>query len=825
MRYPFKEIENRWQTFWKEKEVYKTDLTKIDNKLYCLVMFIYPSGAKLHCGHWYNYGPTDTWARYKKLRGYNVFEPMGYDAFGLPAENYAIKTGVHPYDSTLKNIEDIRKQLQKMGCMYDWNAELMTCVPEYYKWNQWLFMQLYKNGLAYRKNAPVNWCPDCNTVLANEQVLADGGCERCNTTVIRKNLTQWFFRITKYADELLEGLDKINWPDKTKTMQRNWIGKSFGTEVTFRVEGQGEEDEEIRVFTTRPDTLFGVTYVVLAPEHPLVDKLTTPDCLDAVNKYRDSIKSLSETDRTSTVKEKTGVAIGAYAINPVNSLRVPIWIADYALITYGTGAVMAVPGHDERDFTFATKFNLPVKKVILEPGTDPETLLKSAYTETGVMINSGEFNGLMSDVCIDKITEYLECLELGKKKTNFRLRDWLISRQRYWGTPIPIIHCEDCGEVLAEEKELPITLPYEVEFKSKGKSPLTSNSEFMNVKCPKCGKGAKRDPDTMDTFVDSSWYYLRYLNPKFTENIFDSELAKKWTPVDMYVGGAEHATMHLLYARFIHKFLRDIGLTNSDEPFQTLIHQGTITNQGAKMSKSKGNVINPDDYTKDIGADVFRLYLMFMGPYEMGGDWNDKGISGTERFVQRSYDLFMQYPEITLTNPAPEKFDISNLSEAEKGVYRKVNQTLNKYNGEISAFRFNTAIAALMELINELSKNLSVCSKEMISYSLERFSVMLAPIAPHFGEECRKIIGHDKSIFANPVWYDVDPAALTVDSVSIAVQVNGKLRGTVEVPVDTPVEVVKENAYSMDSISKHIIGKSVVKEVFVKNKILNVVVK
>lgn len=826
MRYPFKEIENKWQKFWNDNEVYKTDLTNTDKKLYCLVMFIYPSGAKLHCGHWYNYGPTDTWARYKKLTGYNVFEPMGYDAFGLPAENFAIKTGVHPYDSTLKNIDDIRSQLQKMGCMYDWNAELMTCTPEYYKWNQWLFIQLYKNGLAYRKNAPVNWCPSCDTVLANEQVLATGGCERCNTTVIQKNLTQWFFRITKYADELLEGLNKINWPDKTKTMQRNWIGKSFGTEVTFKVDNS-ESDlvEEIKVFTTRPDTLFGVTYLVLAPEHPLVDKLTSSDCSSAVNHYRDSIKSLSETDRTSTVKEKTGVPIGAFAINPVNSSKVPIWIADYALITYGTGAVMAVPGHDERDFEFAAKFNLPVKKVILQPDTEPDCPLTAAYTEVGTMINSSGFNGQMSDVCADNITEFLETRGLGKRKTNYRLRDWLISRQRYWGTPIPVIHCEDCGEVLVGENDLPVNLPYEVEFKSKGKSPLTSNADFMNVKCPQCGKDAQRDPDTMDTFVDSSWYYLRYLNPKFSEGIFDAELAQKWTPVDMYVGGAEHATMHLLYARFIHKFLRDIGLTDSDEPFQTLIHQGTITNQGAKMSKSKGNVINPDDYIKDIGADVFRLYLMFMGPYEMGGDWNDKGISGTERFVQRTYDLFMQFPGIAKSKSAPVSFNISELSDQEKSVYRKVNQTLHKYNGELSAFRFNTAIAAMMELINELSKNLSYCKKELISYSLERFAIMLSPLAPHLGEECWQMIGHEDSLYVKPVWFEVDPAALTVDSVSIAVQVNGKLRGTVEVPVNAGVDVVKEKAFTADSVSRHIEGKMVIKEIFVVNKILNIVVK
>jgi len=822
MRYPFKEIEEKWQSFWQKNDVYKTDFNKIANKLYCLVMFIYPSGAKLHCGHWYNYGPTDTWARFKKLNGYNVFEPMGYDAFGLPAENYAIKTGVHPYDSTIKNIEDIRLQLKTMGCMYDWNAELMTCVPEYYKWNQWLFIQLYKKGLAYRKNAPVNWCPSCNTVLANEQVLNDGGCERCNTTVIQKNLTQWFFKITDYADELLGGLETINWPDKTKTMQRNWIGKSHGAEVTFPVDNSSEV---IKVFTTRPDTLFGVTYVVLAPEHPLVDKLTTPECRDAVEKYKDSIKSLSETDRTSTVKEKTGVFIGSYAINPVNSVRIPIWIADYALVTYGTGCVMAVPAHDERDFEFAAKFGLPIKKVILEKGTEPATPLTEAFTEVGTMINSSIFDGMSSDVCIERIIDFLEERNFGKKKINYRLRDWLISRQRYWGTPIPVIHCPHCGEVLVDEAELPVELPYNVEFKNTGTSPLASNTAFMNVKCPKCGSDAQRDPDTMDTFVDSSWYYFRYLNPEFSEKMFDDNLGNKWTPVDMYVGGAEHATMHLLYARFIHKFLRDLGMTNSDEPFKTLVHQGTITNMGAKMSKSKGNVINPDNYTSKLGNDVFRLYLMFMGPYEMGGDWNDKGISGTERFVQRTYDLFTLFNDISLSDSAPGIYTISELSESEKSVYRKINQTLSKFTVEIDAFRFNTAIASLMELINELSKNLSTCRKGLISYTLERFAWMLAPVAPHLGEECWQLIGKDISLFLSPVQYSADPEGLVVDSVSIAIQVSGKLRGTIEIPVDSELDFVKEKAYAIESIFKHIQDKTIVKEIFVKNKILNIVVK
>lgn len=821
MRYPFPEIEPKWQKFWSENKVARTDLNRTANKLYSLVMFIYPSGAKLHIGHWYNYGPNDSWARYKKLTGYNVFEPIGYDAFGLPAENYAIKTGVHPYDSTMRNIEDIRQQLKKMGCMYDWDAELMTCDPEYYKWNQWLFLKLYEKGLAYRKNAPVNWCPNDQTVLANEQVGADGTCERCGAVVVQKNLTQWFFKITEYAEELLQGLNTINWPEKTKLMQRNWIGKSTGAEVNFKVDGS---DEVVSVFTTRPDTLYGVTYVVLAPEHPLVDKLTAPEYKEDVNTYREAVKLLSEIERTSTVKEKTGTPIGAYAINPVNSEKIPIWIADYALLTYGTGCVMAVPGHDERDFEFAHSFALPVKKVILEPDTQVEAELQKAYTGTGRMVFSDEFNGLDSEIGKQRIIDYLELRGFGKRKINYRLRDWLISRQRYWGTPIPVIHCPDCGIVPVDEKELPVTLPYEVEFKPSGESPLASNPDFINVKCPKCGSDAKRDADTMDTFVDSSWYYFRYLDPHIKDAPFNKDKTDKWVPVDMYVGGAEHATMHLLYARFIHKFLRDLGWTDSNEPFQNLLHQGTITNEGAKMSKSRGNVVNPDDFTSHYGSDVFRMYLMFMGPYELGGDWSDKGISGVERFVQRSYELFNRFSGLAKQVSPRDKFDVISLNEDEKALYRKTNQTVKKFEEEISSFRFNTAIASLMELINEL-KNIDKCSDDIKLYALNRFSVLLAPVAPHLAEEVRQILGHEESIFVDPVWYKYDEAALVADTVYIAVQVNGKLRDTIEVPLNCSQEDVKGSLSANEKVLRHIDGKTIVKEIYVKNKIYNIVVK
>ncbi len=816
MRYPHAEIETKWQKFWEEKGIHKTNFEDVDKKLYALVMFIYPSGAKLHCGHWYNYGPYDSWVRYKKLKGFNVFEPMGFDAFGLPAENYAIKTGIHPQDSTLKNIEDIRIQLKRMGCMYDWNSELLTCDPKYYKWNQWLFLQLYKKGLAYKKKAPVNWCPKDHTVLANEQVH-DGKCERCGTDVIQKNLSQWFFKVTDYAEELLQGLDTISWPEKTKLMQRNWIGKSVGADVTFRIDGS---DDRIKVFTTRPDTLFGATYMVLAPEHPLVEKLTTEDQKQQVENYKDSVKSLTEIERTSIVKEKTGVFIGAYAINPAHNKEIPIWIADYVLQSYGTGAIMAVPGQDERDWEFAEKFDLPITRTV-QPPNDFEG---KAYLGDGAAINSDFLNGLNVKDAKAKMIKWLEEKDIGKGTVNYRLRDWLISRQRYWGTPIPIIHCEKCGEVPVDENDLPVRLPYDVDFNPGGESPLSSHSDFINVKCPKCGSHAKRDADTMDTFVDSSWYYLRFLNPDITDTIFDKDKAGKWIPVDMYVGGAEHATMHLLYARFIHKFIRDLGLINSDEPFTKLLHQGTITNQGVKMSKSKDNVVNPDDFTSKVGADIFRLYLMFMGPFEMGGDWNDKGISGTERFVKRVYDIFEQHKNILNEVKPTNEYDLNSLTEHEKIVYRKTNQALHKVNEELEHFRFNTAIAALMELLNNL-KDLADCSKEIQAYVLNRFAVMLGPLAPHLGEECYNILGNDNSLFENPIWFEADEKALVEDSINIAVQVNGKLRTTLEMPIDSEEDTVKKVAFNDEKVTKHTSGKNIVKEIYVKNKIYNIVAK
>ena len=622
-------IDRKWQKKWDETELYKFNPDNPGEKLYVLEMFSYPSASQLHAGHWFNYGPVDSWARMKKMQGFNVFQPMGFDAFGLPAENFAIKTGIHPKDSTVKNIATMEEQLRAMGAMFNWENEVVTCDPSYYKWTQWLFLQLYNKGLAYRKKAPVNWCPSCNTVLANEQVI-DSTCERCSTEVTKKDLTQWFLKITDYADELLENLDTLDWPEKTVAMQKHWIGKSTGAEVTFKVK---DSDISFDVFTTRADTLNGVTYVVLAPENPLVDKLTLDENKAAVEEYREAAKVQTDIERQSISREKTGVFTGSFAINPINGKEVPIWVGDYVLATYGTGAVMAVPAHDERDFAFAQKFNLPIEKVITSKNGKEDAI---PYCEHGILVNSGEFDGLTTEEAKEKIVAKLSENKLGDAKVNYRLRDWLVSRQRYWGAPIPMIHCEKCGIVPVPENQLPVELPYNVEFAHDGKSPLLKCDEFVNVDCPTCGAPAKRECDTLDTFVCSSFYQMRYTDNKNTEIIFDKDIVNKMLPVDKYVGGPEHACMHLLYARFITKALRDMGYLDFDEPFKSLTHQGLILGpDGLKMSKSKGNTISPDTYIKQYGADVFRMYLMFGFSYVEGGAWSDDGIKSVSRFIDR----------------------------------------------------------------------------------------------------------------------------------------------------------------------------------------------
>ncbi|NOZ56709.1 MAG: leucine--tRNA ligase, partial [Calditrichaeota bacterium] len=784
--YPFEEIEPKWRQWWEANRVYETDMTKTENKLYVLVMFLYPSADRLHIGHWYNYGPTDTWARFKRMQGYNVFEPIGYDAFGLPAENYAIKKGVHPAVSTAENIRQIREQLKAIGAMYDWSKEINTSDPEYYKWTQWFFLLLYKNGLAYRKKAPVNWCPSCQTVLANEQVI-DGRCERCGTEVIRKDLVQWFFKITAYAEKLLEGHKKIDWPEKTIEMQRNWIGRSEGAEIEFPVDGH--PDMKLEVFTTRPDTLWGVTYMVLAPEHPLVEKLTTPEHKKEVEEYVEKARKVSEIERTSTEREKTGVFTGAYAINPVNGEKVPIWIADYVLVTYGTGAIMAVPAHDQRDFEFATKYNLPIREVISPTGKPSEQPLESAYEGPGIMINSGPFTGTPPEEAIDKVIAWLEEKGIGRRKVNYRLRDWLISRQRYWGAPIPIVYCPNCGEVPVPEEDLPVKLPEKVEFGVRGVSPLATNPDFVNTTCPKCGAPAKREVDTMDTFVCSSWYYLRYPDPHYDKGAYNPELVRVWLPVDMYVGGAEHATMHLLYARFFTKVLYDLGLVHFDEPFMKLVHQGVITNKGAKMSKSRGNVVNPDDYIRSYGSDTFRLFLMFMGDYTEGGDWSDEGMHGMARFVNRVWRLVNDFVD----NPPRG----SETAQTEK-LRRQRHYAVKMVTRDLERFHFNTAISRIMELVNEISayrQNVPVEQQnaDVLRDAVETLVLLLAPFAPHMGEELWARIGGKPTVFDHP-WPTYDEAALATEKVKMAVQVNGKVRATIEVDANADKDRVIEAA-------------------------------
>lgn len=809
------ETDKKWQKRWDETKLYKFHPENVDKKLYCLEMFSYPSGANLHVGHWYNYGPSDSWARMKRMQGYEVFQPMGFDAFGLPAENYAIKTGIHPQDSTLKNIETMEGQLREMGATFDWDYEVITCLPEYYKWTQWLFLQLYKAGLAYRKEAPVNWCPKCQTVLANEQVI-DNCCERCSTEVTRKNLTQWFFKITAYAEELIEKLEGLDWPEKTKKVQINWIGKSEGAEIEFKVNGMVQS---FKVFTTRADTLFGVTYVVLAPEHELVDIITTPECREKVEEYREYAKKQTEIERLSTVKEKTGVFTGAYALHPMTGEKVPIWIADYVLASYGTGCVMAVPAHDERDYEFAVKYGLPIKRVIKgKEGMDDQL----PFVEYGILVDSGEFSGIASEEARTAIVKKLEKDGKGALRVNYRLRDWLVSRQRYWGAPIPVIHCEHCGIVPVPEEDLPVKLPYNVEFTPDGESPLKKSREFMNAACPKCGAPAKRDPDTLDTFVCSSWYYLRYPDNKNSKKAFDTEWINKMLPVDKYIGGPEHAAMHLLYARFITKALRDMGYLKFGEPFTSLVHQGIILGpDGNRMSKSKGNIISPDDYVRKYGSDVFRLYLMFGFSYSDGGPWNDDGIKAISRFVSRVERLVERVIELRSGSSRDE------IGKDEKELNYARHFAIKEVSEDAEKFQFNTSISRLMELVNALYKYDSEVNRknarffEDVAADLLR---LLAPFAPHFAEEMWEQLGYEYSIF-NQKWPKWDENALVKDTIEIAVQVNGVVRSKVDIPSNAGNEEVEKIALSDDRIRPYIDGKEIKKVIVVKGRLVNIVAK
>ena len=806
------EIEKKWQKKWAEDRIYSFDTSRRDKKYYTLEMFSYPSGAKLHVGHWYNFGPSDSFARFKSMQGYEVFEPMGFDAFGLPAENYAIKTGIHPQDSTLKNIATMEKQLQAMGGMFDWDYEVKTCMPDYYKWTQWIFLQLYKAGLAYRKEAPVNWCTSCNTVLANEQVV-DGHCERCGSQVVRKNLTQWFFKITAYADELLRDLDKLDWPEKTKAMQRHWIGKSTGGEIEFTC----ESGDKFRVFTTRADTIFGVSYVILAPEHPLVDKLTTPDRKAEVEAYKLACSKVSEIDRMSSTREKTGAFTGAYCINPVNGERVPIWIGDYVIYSYGTGAVMGVAAHDERDFDFAKKYGLQIKRVIKSADGSPDDL---PFCEYGVMVNSGKFDGMGSEEGKVAVVKWLEEKGAGELKTNYRLRDWLISRQRYWGCPIPVIHCPHCGEVAVPEEDLPVKLPYNVDFTPDGRSPLLKSEEFMNCTCPKCGAPARRDPDTLDTFVCSSWYFLRYPDAHNDKQAFDPEIINKMLPVDKYIGGAEHACMHLLYARFFTKALRDLGYLKFDEPFTSLVHQGTILGpDGFKMSKSRGNVVSPDDYVSKYGSDAFRFYLMFGFAYTDGGPWNSSGIESIVKFLERTERIVLKIKDM----PAGSK----PLSGAEKQLLYTLNYTIKRVSEDMEVFSFNTAIARIMELVNAMYKYDSDCAEkdaDLLKDCADKLVLLLAPLVPHIAEELNESLGKPYPVYRRrfPV---CEEKWLVKDEYELAVQVNSRIKAKIVVGMGADNKEIEQIALSNEAVAQALEGLTPVKVIVIPKRLVNIVAK
>ena len=804
------EFEKKWQDRWADDRLYEVSEDSSKPKWYALTMFPYTSGD-LHIGHWYAMAPADVHARFKRLQGFNVLHPMGFDAFGLPAENAAIKRGIHPYKWTMQNVENMRRQLKSIGAIYDWNREVITCQPEYYKWTQWFFLKLYENGLAYRGKAPVNWCPRCQTVLANEQVLSSGDCERCGAAVARRDLEQWFFRITRYADELMQH-EGVDWPERIKIMQRNWVGKSTGAEISFSLDHPTADDKEIRVFTTRPDTAFGVTFMVLAPEHPLVAMLTTPDKKAEVEEYIARSRRLTEIERLSTEKEKDGVFTGSHVTNRLNGEKVPIWIADYVLLGYGTGAVMAVPAHDERDFTFAKKYNLPIRVVIAPPGWQGEEL-EEAFIEAGTMTNSGQFDGLSNEKGIEAVSDFLEEKGWGGRAVSYKLRDWLISRQRYWGAPIPMIYCDKCGIVPVPEKELPVLLPEDAEFKPTGESPLKYNQQFVNATCPKCGGTAKRETDTMDTFMCSSWYFLRYTSPGINNAPFDKSNIKYWMPVDLYTGGAEHAVMHLLYSRFFTKAIRDISLIDFSEPFSRLFNQGIIISQKQKMSKSRGNVVNPDAYVSELGADTVRAYLMFVAPWEQGGEWNDSGISGISRWFNRLWKLVL------------EGYRIKGKSDSRE-LKRILHQTVKRVTRDFEKIRFNTMISTLMEFTNYLikAKEAGSVSAEDWRQSIETLLILLAPTAPHLTEELWQRIGNDYSIH-NQRWSEWDEELAKEEEITLVIQINGKMRDRLTVPASITEDEARSLALERQKVKAYTENKTIAKLIYIPKRLINLVVK
>ncbi len=828
--YNFTGIETKRQGYWEGCGLFYTDDTKKKDKFYCLVMFPYPSGT-LHVGHGRNYIIGDVVARYKMMKGYNVLSPIGWDAFGLPAENAAIKGGTHPAAWTHKNIKAMKHQLHRWGVGYDWDREITSCNPDYYKWTQWIFLKLYENDLAYKKKAAVNWCPSCSTVLANEQVV-DGCCERCDSPVRQRDLVQWFFRISDYAQKLLDDLSLLEgWPERVKTMQANWIGRSEGVRIDFRLEGSGEI---LPCFTTRSDTLYGVTFVSLAPEHPVIEQLVIGSQREGeVMAFVERARNQGMVERTAEDAVKEGIFTGMYVINPVNNTKVPLWVGNYVLMEYGTGAVMGVPAHDQRDFLFAKKYHLPVKAVIQPEGEsfDAEAM-KEAFTCEGVLVNSEAFNGMPNTRAMVAIAEHLETKGLGKRTVTYRLRDWLISRQRYWGTPIPIIYCETCGTVPVPESQLPVLLPEEIEFLPQGMNPLAKIDLFVNTTCPKCVAPAKREVDTMDTFVDSSWYFLRYLSPKDNNQPFDKKKVNVWLPVDQYIGGVEHAILHLLYSRFITKALYDLDFIGCKEPFHYLFTQGMIIKNGAKMSKSKGNVVSPDVLIEKYGADTQRLYTLFIGPPQKDAEWNDRGVPGAHRFLNRLWQKVVEFEE-SYAKVGRTRIDLQKLPPKAKAIYRQTNQTIKKITDDLdTSWHFNTAIASIMELLNNIDSFKVVAPRNteeelefrVFSYSMETILLLLSPFVPHICEELWEAMGHKPSIFHNK-WPEYDKDAIQEEEVEIVLQVNSKVRSHISVPVDISDENLKERVMIDESVILCMKGKTVVKTIIIPKKLVNIVVK
>lgn len=822
-KYNFTEIEKKWQDVWEKEDAFKTVEDYDKEKYYVLEMFPYPSG-KLHMGHVRNYSIGDVIARFKRLKGYNVLHPMGWDSFGLPAENAAIKNDIHPAIWTDSNIAEMHRQLQGLGFSYDWDREVATCKEEYYKWMQWIFIQFYNKGLAYKKDNPVNWCPSCQTVLANEQVV-DGCCERCHTPVTKKRLSQWYLKITDYADRLLKDLDKMpGWPEKVKLMQKNWIGRSTGAEVTFEIENFSKK---LQIYTTRPDTLFGVTYMVLAPEHPFVPELTNGTKYEAaVKAYQEECQHKSEIERTSLTKEKTGVFTGCYGINPVNGKKVPIFISDYVMMDYGTGAIMAVPAHDQRDFEFAKKFDLDIVPVVdsQNPEIDINNLTE-AFVAEGTMINSGKYTGMNNKEAIEEITKDLEADGLGKAQVNYKLRDWLISRQRYWGCPIPMVYCEECGWVPEKEENLPVKLPTDVEFTGKGDSPLKTSKTFGETTCPCCGKKAVREFDTMDTFVDSSWYFLRYCDAHNSEKPFYKKKADYWMNVDQYIGGVEHAILHLLYARFFQMVMHDLGLVDAEEPFDNLLTQGMVIKDGAKMSKSLGNIVSPEEIQAKYGADTARLFILFAAPPEKELDWSDAGVEGSYRFLNRVYRLVQEYVnEIRGDFRGSETITIQ--SAGDKALNFQLNATVKKVTEDAGGrFSFNTAISSIMELVNALYKyKQGEVNVPLMNDAIEKLILILNPFVPHITEELWNDLGHEDRVYQQN-WPEFDPAALELETVEIIVQVNGKLKDKMAFEKNAEKSAIEEAALASERVQDAIAGKSVVKTIVVPNKLINFVVK